>query len=337
MRPSIQPVNLLFTSAGRRVELLTAFKDAYRALNLPGRLVATDIDALAPTLQVADKVYLVPRFTAPEYISALAEVCQREQIHAVFPLIDPDIPLLAQNRVAIEATGARLAVVSDHAAKIAADKWLTYQFYVSNGIPTPRSWLPEQLDESDLPEFPLFIKPRFGSASADSFKVQNRKELDFFRDYIPRAIIQEYLPGAEITSDVVCDLEGELLAIVLRQRLQVRAGEVARGKTILNPVIIDYCRQIAARLPAIGPVTVQCIMKDDRPYFTEINARLGGGAPLAVAAGVDFPKWLLARIADIPLELPPVGTYQVPVYLTRFDHAFYLSEQDLARLEGSRL
>ncbi len=42
-------VNLLFTSAGRRVELLRAFRRAYEALGIGGSITITDIDPLAPT------------------------------------------------------------------------------------------------------------------------------------------------------------------------------------------------------------------------------------------------------------------------------------------------
>ncbi|MCZ7667703.1 MAG: hypothetical protein M5U34_11045 [Chloroflexi bacterium] len=55
-----KPVNILFTSAGRRVELLLAFRQAYKALALPGHIIATDIDPLAPALHAADRFYMTP-------------------------------------------------------------------------------------------------------------------------------------------------------------------------------------------------------------------------------------------------------------------------------------
>ncbi|MEZ4642760.1 MAG: hypothetical protein R3E31_08500 [Chloroflexota bacterium] len=92
-------VNILFTSVGRRVELLRAFRLAYQTLNLSGNItVVTDIDPLAPALQVADKVYMTPRYTAADYIPTLVDICRREAIDLIFPLIDPDIPILAQHQ-----------------------------------------------------------------------------------------------------------------------------------------------------------------------------------------------------------------------------------------------
>lgn len=337
MTTSSPSVNVLFTSAGRRVELITAFRQAYSTLGLSGRVVAVDIDALAPAAQVADQFYLVPRYTDPAYLPTLLDICRREEINLVFPLIDPEITLMAQNREAWESTGAKLAVVPLDSAHTAHDKWLTYEFFKRIGVPAPRSWLPEHLDQADLPAFPLFIKPRSGSSSVNTFKINNARELEFFKEYVPQPIIQEFLPGEEITHDVICDVDGTFLGVISRKRLQVRSGEVSRGVTVFDAQIAEYCRQIAAALPALGPITTQCIMKDGKPYFTEINARLGGGAPLAVAAGADFPAWLLARAAGLAYEIPPLGSYQIPLYLTRFDDSFFLTPDDISRLETQRV
>jgi carbamoyl-phosphate synthase large subunit len=76
------PLNILFTSAGRRVELVRAFHRAYQALGLDGRIVVTDIGPLAPTAQLADRFCLVPQINTPDYISALAKICRREWIAA---------------------------------------------------------------------------------------------------------------------------------------------------------------------------------------------------------------------------------------------------------------
>lgn len=92
-----RPINILFTSAGRRVELLVAFRQAYTTLGLAGHIVAVDMDALAPTARVADRFYVVPRYKDPSYLPMLLDICQREEIDLVFPLIDPEISLMAEN------------------------------------------------------------------------------------------------------------------------------------------------------------------------------------------------------------------------------------------------
>jgi carbamoyl-phosphate synthase large subunit len=328
--------NTLFTSAGRRVELLRAFRRAYQALGLRGEVIGIDIDPLAAALRVASKAYIVPRLSAPDFLPALLAVCRTERVDLIFPLIDPDVPTLARHRQALEATGARLAVVSAEAAAVAADKWKTLRLFDEVDVPRPRSWLPGDLDP-ERAEYPLFIKPRNGSAGKSAFTVRNARELAFFADYVPDPIVQENIAGPEITSDVVCDLDGEALAVVSRKRLEVREGEVSKGVTVYSPVIADACVRIAQALPAVGPITVQCLLKDGVPLFTEINARLGGGFPLGIRAGIDSPRLVLARAAGVAVDVPPLGSYQQGLYLTRFDDSFFLTETEREQMASRRL
>lgn len=324
-------VSVLFTSVGRRVELVRSFRRAYESLGLAGHVVGLDIDPLAPALQVVDRPYLVPRLRSRDFVPTLVEICEREAVGLVLPLIDPDIGVLACHREQIEATGARVGTVAVPAVEITDDKWLTTQFFRSLGLATPATWLPQTLDPATA-HYPLFLKPRRGSAAKDTHRVDCARELAFFLDYVPDPLIQELLPGPEITSDVVCDADGTLLGIVSRRRIEVRTGEVAKGVTVRDPRILEACARIARALPATGPITVQCMMRDDVPHFTEINARLGGGIPLGIAAGVDAPRLLLARMAGLPLAIPPLGEYRTGLYMTRFDDSFLLTESDRAQL-----
>ena len=331
-----RPLNVLFTSVGRRVELLRAFRAAYNSLELDGNMVGIDIDPLAPALQVADRRYIVPRLTSADYIPGLASICSKERVDIIFPLIDPDIPILARHRKAIEATGAKLAVVSTEAASICGDKWATKQFFRGLGLVTSEGWLPGDLDPTKA-EYPLFVKPRGGSAATNTFKVNDARELAFFTQYVQDPIVESFLPGDEITNDVICDLNGEVLGVISRRRIEVRWGEVAKGVTVSIPSITEACVAIARALPAVGPITVQCIMKEGVPHFTEINARLGGGVPLGIAAGAESPRWLLARESGLDAELPPLGSYQVGLYMTRYDDSYFLSESEREQMASHNL
>jgi carbamoyl-phosphate synthase large subunit len=322
---------ILFTSVGRRVELLRAFRRAYQELGLLSRTVAIDIDPLAPALRVADRCRLVPSLDDSDYIPTLVDICHEEDVRLVFPLIDPDIPVLTRHEAEIEATGARIATVSSEAAALTADKLLTEQFFKRLGLRTPRSWLPDETDFDGI-EYPLFIKSRSGSAGKDAFPARNARELRFFLEYVPDPIVQEFLPGPEITCDVICGLDGSVLAVVARQRIEVRCGEVAKGITVHDSRVIDACVKIAQCLPARGPITVQCMLKDGEPYFTEINTRFGGGFPLALAAGVDAPLWYVAQAAGVQVPIPPIGSYQVGLYLTRCDESYFLTEVEHAQM-----
>lgn len=316
-------MNVLFTSIGRRVELVRAFRRAYQDLGLEGSLLGVDCDPLAPALREVDQAQIVPRINSPDYVPTLADLCGRQEVDLIFPLIDPDILVLARHERLFRSVGSRPVVVPEPAARLAADKRRCAKFLESLGLRVPRTWSRQELQSEKLP-YPLFIKKNNGSAGLHCFKVSSRRELDFFLRYVPNPLVQEFLPGPEITTDVMCDLEGNLLGTVSRQRIEVRSGEVAKGVTVFHPLIHDACRKIAAGLHAIGPLTVQCIMKNDVPYFTEINARFGGGVPLGICAGMEGPRWLLARASGVQIEIPPPGSYKTGLYLTRFDESFFI-------------
>jgi carbamoyl-phosphate synthase large subunit len=323
---SPEGINILFTSAGRRVELLRAFRRAYGELALPGRILAADVDHLAPALQVADSIHLVPRVDDPGYIPALREIVRREKVALIFPLIDPDIPVLAGRKGEFAADGATLMTPDTDGVETAADKWLTFQAYRSLGVPAARSWLPEEFVRAQ-PAFPLFIKPRRGSAGKGAFRIENRHQLDFFTGFVEDPVIQECLPGPEITCDVACSRNGEVWAVVCRRRIEIRAGEVAKGVTLWDENVAAWCATIAKGIRAKGPITVQCILRNGEPYFTEINARFGGGCPLGIAAGADYPRWYLAEAAGFDPHIPPPGSYRTGLTMTRFDDSFFLEPE----------
>jgi carbamoyl-phosphate synthase large subunit len=333
---NLAEINVLFTSAGRRVELLRAFRRAYEELGLRGRILVADIDPLAPAHQVADASFIAPRLEDPQYVSSLAELIRDEGVHLVFPLIDPDVHVLAFHREDLERSGARVMVLDREPTEAVSDKWKTQALFRDLGLATPRSWLPGEVNPNHL-QYPLFIKPRFGSAGKGAARVEDARQLVQQVAQVEAPIIQEFLPGAEITSDVFCSAGGEVWAVVSRQRIEVRWGEVAKGVTVSDPRIWEGCRTIAQGLRARGPITVQCMLRGGEPLFTEINARFAGGSPLAFAAGVPAPRWYLEEAAGRPVATPPIGTYRAGLYMTRFDDSFFLDSEMYARIDGRHL
>jgi len=68
---------------------------------------------------------------------------------------------------------------------------------------------------------------------------------------------------------------------------------VVKNKKIMNRVA-----ELAGMLKAgPGVITVQCFLQQNRTIkFSEINPRFGGGVPLAIKAGANFPKWILQEL-----------------------------------------
>lgn len=223
-------MKILFTSSGRRVALIKKFKEVLKQEGIQGEIFTADLKETAPTIYFSDKHFVVPRVNEEGYINELLKICRSEMIKLIIPLIDTELILLANNAKVFESIGVKILVSSLELNKIANNKKYTYNFFVSNNIPTPRVFSDEEIERKEY-QFPLLIKPYDGSSSKGVTKIMNEKELEFFKEYIPNAMIQEYVSGEEYTIDVMVDFNGNIKTIVPRLRIETRAGEVSKGMT----------------------------------------------------------------------------------------------------------
>jgi len=169
------------------------------------------------------------------------------------------------------------------------------------------------------------MKPRAGSAAQGNYKIHNAEELRVLGRRVKDAIVQEFIDGVEYTSDVYTGLDGKVRCVVPRRRLEVRTGEVSKALIVKRTDVMDTCCRVVAALGECrGVVTVQCIVTaDDRVRALEINPRFGGGAPLAIHAGADFPKWLMMELLG---QRPRISaaSYRDGIGMLRFDDSVFL-------------
>lgn len=318
-------VTILFLNAGRRVELIRSFRVAFETLRLKGRIITTDISGLAPALYLGTVQYIMPHSSAPNFIKRLCEICEREKVNIIVPLIDPDLGILAQHRERIEETGAKLLLSDEQVIKTCRDKLATHSFLKEQGFLTPEVF---DVEHAEQEPFPLFIKPRYGSASLNTFKITNREELRFFARYVPEAIIQQFVEGPCFTTDIFSDWSKDPIIAVPRKRLKERAGEVSVGRIERNPQLEMTCKIIAQRLGTVGPINVQAIWSMDVLYIIEINPRFGGGCPLSIAAGAPFAEWVILMALGLPI---PQESLRLRDNLTmmRFDDSFFIDSEEI--------
>lgn len=287
-------INILFTSSGRRVSLIQKFKETFLNEQINGSIITADLNRNVPTAYISDRHYTVPKVTQENYVTELLNICLKENITLIIPLIDTELSLLAENKHAFERINVKVLVSGTELNKIASDKQITYQFFVSQKINTPKVYENLQINKDDY-HFPLLIKPFNGSSSKGVTTIRNEQELHFFKNYITNAMVQEYIKGDEYTVDVMVDFDGNIKTIVPRLRLETRAGEVSKGVTKKDILIINAVKEVVKKLPnPVGCITLQCFKKENGEItFIEINPRFGGGIPLSIEAGANFPLWVV--------------------------------------------
>ncbi len=317
---------LLFTCVGRRVELLQAFRAAARRLKYRLRIVGTDSDPTAPALACVDKAVIVPRAADAGYMDAVRDAVRAHGAALLIPTIDTDLEVVSRHRAEIAELGCFPLIAEPEVISTCRDKVRTYEHLCRHNIDTPQTWTPEQLPPPAERHFPLFIKPRGGSASQWVHKLEDAADLDYYLGRVGDPIIQEFVAGVEHTLDVYVGLTGVPRCVVPRARWQVRGGEVCKGVVVKDLEIMNAGRHLVETLgPSLrGLVTLQCIVSPEhRIRFIEINPRFGGGAPMAIAAGADFPAWLLQELAGQTPEIAFDG-FQHGLCMLRYDWSVFL-------------
>jgi carbamoyl-phosphate synthase large subunit len=306
---------VLFTCAGQRVDIVTAFKRA------GAWTLATDVNPLAPALYHADEHAFVPRVSDPGYVDALRALVDAHDVSLLVPLTDLDHGVLARAR---DALGALVLLPAPEIVDALADKWLAHLLFEERGIGSPATWLPDALP--DQLEFPVLVKARHGFGSRGIYRCVDRRELEFFLGYTDHdSMVQAACAGEEFSIDVFCDLDGRCLNAVPRTMIESKGGESIKGMTIRDPELIEVGRAVSETLRLVGPANIQCFREPDGTHrVTDINPRFGGAFPLPTAAGSRYPELALALAAGERPE-PRLGDFRDGLVMTRFFSELVLS------------
>src|ERR1019366_4537639 len=276
--------NILISSAGRRVGLLACIRDSVARRGASRTVFTIDSGSSAPATFMAEQACRVPHCTNPGF---------------VIPTIDTELPVYAAAFEKFAQIGVVVCISEPRTVRICCDKRETHEWLVANGLPTVRQTdLHSALfDPSGWP-LPLIVKPHNGSASIGVRRIQIRLELEALAQTSDGCIVQEIAAGREFTINVYVNRSSECICAVPHWRMEVRAGEVSKGVTVKDRRLMDLARAVAEALPgAYGPLNMQCFMDESGTIrIIEINARFGGGYPLAHRAGGRFTDWVLDEL-----------------------------------------
>jgi len=279
--------------------LLNSFRRAAREMKINASFCGTETTELSPALQLCDKRFRVKPTAHPGYIRQLLSIVKTNRVKLLVPTVDLDLKLLARNRPKLAAMGCRALVSTPEVVDICQDKRKTYRFLVKNGFDTALTMSVRAALSRRKLKWPCFLKPWDGYASRGNAVVNNRNELAFYAKRIPNPICQEFIKGTEHTCDVYVDFGMNVRCVVPRKRIEVRAGEVSKGQVVKNALIMSKAAMLVEKLGAgPGVITLQLFLTDDgQVKFIEINPRFGGGVPLSIKAGANFPKWILQELS----------------------------------------
>jgi len=99
-------MNILVTSAGRRVKMVQYLNEAIK--DVGGRVIAADCDLTAPALYFADQHEQIPRIDDEKYLASILALCKKWNIDGIIYLIDLELEILAGLKGKFDIIGTKL-------------------------------------------------------------------------------------------------------------------------------------------------------------------------------------------------------------------------------------
>ena len=300
-----------------------------KALRFSGNnyfIIGADIDRTSKGLAEVDRAYIVPRADDPDFQDSFMQICEKENVKAVFHGSELVMMHLANMSRQLAKKNIFLPVNPDSVLATCQDKVDTVSFLRQNGFSFPSYLEISSLDEvKGFSTFPVVLKPSVQSGgSANVFIAQSQEELETFTRYLlqlyNKFILQEYVgtPDQEYTVGVLFGADGTLLNSIAVKRIiksalstslrvpnrtarkelgnsLVISSGISQGHIGRFPHITSICEKIGLALKATAPINIQCRYVGDQVVTFEINPRFSGTTFIRALAGYNEPDLLIRR------------------------------------------
>jgi len=293
----MKDIRVLFLAPNWRVSLLRSFK---KPTAIKIFIVGADSDSNSAALSVVDKSYVIPKFSEPNCVEKIQAICDKENIHAIFPMTNKAIEFMDKNRAGFDE-GDLLLYLADHTLiETCNDKRRLAEFFTQNNFASPDLIDPKK----PFPGFSLIAKDSCGEGGKNCFKIEDQTEFDFYSKKLPNHIFQRFVQGREFSIDWFSNKKGLPVVVVPRERLVARAGEVMVSRIELIPDIIEFAKRLGTRLQLRGPANFQGFLEESGEFlFTDVNLRFGSGVLHTIHAGANIPEMMLQELVGESVEM----------------------------------
>ncbi|GAB1646868.1 ATP-grasp domain-containing protein [Krasilnikovia sp. MM14-A1259] len=269
------------------------------------QVIGTDANAYAAGLLLPGLTpRLIPHSSDAQYTSALLEICRTLRPAALIPTDEGEILRLAEISDHLDVLGVRTWLPTPAAMTACHDKAEFHQRARQHGVPTPATWLPDELDR--IPDgLDLVVKPRRGHGAKNVQFCRTVRQARVLCELVDDPIVQERITGSEFTADCLIDRAGTV-SVIPRWRLAVRNGLAIAAATFHDDQV---AQTVTTTLAALGMTSLCCVQgfvsDGDGParvVITEVNGRIAGAFPVSVAAGADLIGQFLGGLFGRPVD-----------------------------------
>lgn len=308
-------MNLMLSCVGKRGYIADYFRP-----HLDGLIVGTSNTEWTPGFAAVDIGEIVPDIGTHGHLERLLALCSQHEVRGLLSFFDLDVAELSKHRADFEAAGVLPFLPPAATAAMCLDKWLCFQELGRLGFRVPYTTidLDEALDavRRGTLSYPVWVKPRYGFGSANTFLAHNDEQVRVFFTYADDMLIQESCPGDAYNVEVLCDLQGQALAAVPWRKELSRMGETERAYTVRDERILTFGTGLAEAIGLVGPMDADLFVDGDDIWVLEINPRFGGGYPVSHFAGAGFPELIVAMMNG-EQPAPRIGSYREDVAMMK--------------------
>ncbi len=196
------------------------------------------------------------------------------------------------------------------------DKLKISEKFVSMGIPHPRT---SMLKKASGLEFPLMVKPRFGSGGMRNALIKNEEELALFsRVNKPEDFIaQEFVEGVSCSASLISTgedseivaLNEQLIGVPWLTRLPFAyCGNITPFQTKFDNEMVNYAKQIAREFKLLGSNGIDFILYGKDLFVIEINPRFQGSLDtVELSTGINiFDSHVKSFAGELPEPRRPM-------------------------------
>jgi carbamoyl-phosphate synthase large subunit len=322
--------NVLILSAGRRVALVRAFQVELKKKFPSSKVYTAEANPeWSSACRVSDEFFTIPRVDNENYINSILELCIKKEIKIVIPTIDTELLVLSDSKELFLLNNIQIVISDFDLISKCRDKRQTNILFKDLKIN-----IPSAIDKKN-PSFPLFIKPYDGSLSKDLYLINCHEELNDSLLNNPKLMFMEYINPKdfnEYTIDAYYDKNSNLSCLVPRRRIEVRGGEISKGKTEKLNFYNILKDKLGFIKGAKGCLTIQFFIGKvtEEIIGIEINPRFGGGFPLSYASGANYPKYIILEyLMNEPITFN--DNWIENRVMLRFDSEVILDQDDFTK------
>lgn len=265
-------------------------------LNKGDYVIGTDIRKVDTNV---NEFLLVPPALSREFMDTILGIIQKKGVDVFVPTVTEELPAVSQNRLRIRSLGAQLFIPHPQVVKIVNNKYLTAMKLRELGLPSPKTFMPEDglnpISAGEILGYPFVVKPVYGRGGRGLMVYHSPEEaLNETRTDI---VFQEFISGQEYDVNLFVFPAGRVKSVVVLKKTELKGGIVGNALKVervqKDGDVKDLAISAAEKLNLEGPIDMDIRRNQkNEPIILEINARVGANVLEAKEILEEFYKTL---------------------------------------------